>query len=264
MKKLILGSLIVASSLFANDVLAVVNGENVTKAQINELLASQNLTYDKLPPQYQRMVLDKVITNALLIQKAENSGVEKTALYKQILAKRKKQIAMEVFLKQKLNSIKITDVEAKQFYDKNKDLMFKKPQEVKARHILVKDEKQAKDLINQLKNVPQSQLETKFIQLAKKYSKGPSGKDGGELGWFGKGKMIPAFEKVAFSLKKGEFSLEPVKTRFGYHIIYIEDKKDGGYIPFDAVKDKIKQQLKLKKLRDYINSIKTDAKIEYK
>jgi parvulin-like peptidyl-prolyl isomerase len=263
MKKLILGSLFVASSLFAGDVLAVVNGQKVTKSEINQILGP-NRSYDKLPAQIKRKVLDDIITQALLIQKAENSGIEKTREYKKELAKLKKQLALKVFLKQKLDSFKISDQEARNFYNKNKEIMFKQQPEVKARHILVKTKAEAEKLISQLKRVPQSQLDKKFAELAKQYSIGPSGKMGGELGWFTKGKMIPAFSDVAFRLKKGQISLTPVKTRFGYHVIYIEDKKNGGFIPFNAIKDRIKQQLKLQKLQEYIKNLKEKSKIEYK
>jgi len=89
MKKLILGSLLVASSLFAGDVLAVVNGTKITKTEVNNLLKAQKITYDQLPPQYQKQILDKIITEALLIQKAQSSGVENTKLYKEELEKLK-------------------------------------------------------------------------------------------------------------------------------------------------------------------------------
>jgi parvulin-like peptidyl-prolyl isomerase len=264
MKKIILGSLFVASSLFAGDVLAVVNGEKITKTEVNDVLKQQNITYDKLPEQYKRQILDRIITDALLIQKAENSGVEKTKTYKEELQKLKKQLALKVFLKNKIDSFKVSDAEIKAFYDKNKDMMFKQPAEVKARHILVKTKAEAEKLINELKNVPQNKLEAKFIELAKKYSTGPSGKNGGELGWFTKDRMIAPFSKAAFSMKKGTITLQPVKTRFGWHIIYVEDKKAGGYVPFNQVKDKIKQQLQLKKLQDYVKTIKDSANIQYK
>ena len=87
MKKLILGSLLVASSLFAGDVLVVVNGTKITKTEVNNLLKAQKITYDQLPPQYQKQILDKIITEALLIQKPQNSGVENTKLYKEELDK---------------------------------------------------------------------------------------------------------------------------------------------------------------------------------
>jgi len=264
MKKLLVGSVLLVSSLFAGDVLAVVNGTKITTTEIDQLLAPQKVTYEQLPAQYKKQVLDKIITEALLIQKAENSGIDKTLEYQEALNKLKKQLALKLFLKQKVDSFKVSDKEVKDFYNKNKDIMFKQAPEVKARHILVKTEAEAQKIIDELKNVPQSKLEDKFIELAKKYSTGPSGKSGGELGFFTKEKMIPAFSKVAFSLNKGSISLQPVKTRFGWHIIYVEDKKDGGYIPFNEVKNKIKQQLQLKKLGDYIKNLKAKADIQYK
>jgi len=265
MKKIILGSLFVASSLFAGDVLAVVNGEKVTKSEINEVLKAQNITYDKLPAQYKKKVLDDIITNALMIQKAENSGVENTRAYKEELNKLKKQLALRVFLKQKINSFKISDAEARNFYNKNKEIMFKEPAQVKARHILVKTKSEAEKLINELRHIPQYKLDAKFAELAKKYSTGPSAKDGGALGsWFGYKQMVPAFSKAAFALKKGQITLTPVHTRFGWHIIYLQDKKAGGYVPFNKIKNRIKQQLQLQKLQAYIKNIKAKANIQYK
>jgi len=264
MKKIILGSLFVASSVFAGDVLAVVNGEKITKQEINNVLKRQHMTYDQLPPKFRAKILDDIITQALVIQKAENSGIEKTKLYKKELNIIKKQLAYRLFLQNKLKSFKITDQEAKSFYNKNKDILFKRKEEIKARHILVRTKAEAMDIINKLKKIPQSKLDEEFAKLAQKYSIGPSGKMGGELGWFSKDKMIPAFSKVAFSLKKGEFTLKPVHTRFGWHIIYVEDKKPAGYIPFNKVKNRIKNQLKVEKLRAYIQNLKQKAKIEYK
>jgi parvulin-like peptidyl-prolyl isomerase len=260
MRKIIIGSLFVASSLFAGDVLAVVNGEKITKAEINNVLKPQNITYDKLPAQYKKQILDKIITEALLIQKAENSGVTKTKEYKELLNKVKKQVALQVFLDQKL---KVSDAEAKAFYEKNKK-MFKQPAKVKARHILVKTKAEAEKLINELKNVPQKDLEAKFVELAKKYSTGPSGKNGGELGWFDLKQMVPAFSNQVKNMKPGEITLSPVKTQFGWHIIYVQDKKPAGYIPFSVVKNQIKQQLKKEKFQKYIQKIKSESKIQYK
>jgi len=264
MKKIFLGSLLVATTLFGGDVLAVVNGVKIKKSEIDEVLKAQHITYDKLPTQYKKRVLSDIITQALLIQKAEKSGIEKSKEFKEELDKIKKQVALKLFLKKKLESFKISDKEIKNFYEKNRDIMFKIPSQIKARHILVSKESEALKLIDELKKIPQNRVEEKFIELAKKYSKGPSGKNGGELGWFNKRKMIPTFSEAAFKLNKGAFSLKPVKTRFGWHIIFVEDKKEGGYISLDKVKDKIAEQLKLKKLKNYIETIKKSANIEYK
>jgi len=264
MKKLVLGSLILVGSVFAsNDVLASVNGEKVTKAEINQLLKAKRTSYDKLPAQYKQKVLDNVITQALLIQKAERSGIENTKEFKKELAKVKRQLALRVFLKQKLDNIAVSQKEAKAFYNKNKDLMFKQPAEIKARHILVKTKAEAENIIAELRQIPKSKLEAKFIELAKTKSVGPSGKMGGELGWFSKAKMIPSFSEAAFKLNKGDITLTPVHTRFGWHIIYVQDKKNGGYAPFEKVKPFIIQQLKIKKLKKYVDSIKDRANIKY-
>jgi parvulin-like peptidyl-prolyl isomerase len=264
MKKLVLGSLIAVSSVLASsNVLATVNGEKITKAEVNQLLKAQRVTYDQLPAQYKQKVLDDIISQALLIQKAEKSGIENTKEFKKELAKVKRQVALRLFLKQKLASIAVSNSEAKAFYEKNKDLMFKQPAQVKARHILVKTKQEADKIIAELRNTPKNELERKFIELAKTKSVGPSGKMGGELGWFTKDKMIPAFSEVAFKLHKGDITLKPVHTRFGWHVIYVEDKKAGGYVPFEKVKSMIIEQLKIKKLKKYVDSVKAKAKIKY-
>jgi peptidyl-prolyl cis-trans isomerase C len=264
MKKLVLGSLIAVSSVLASsNVLATVNGEPVTKAEVNQLLKAQRVTYDQLPAQYKQKVLDDIITQALIIQKAEKSGIEHTKEYKKELEKLKKQLALRVFIKHKLDNISVSEKEAKQFYNKNKELMFKQPAQVKARHILVKSKEEAEKIIDELKHISRYELEQKFIELAKKKSVGPSSRMGGELGWFTRDKMIPAFSVVAFKLPKGDITLKPVHTRFGWHIIYVEDKKVGGYVPFEKVKPLIIQQLKMKKLKKYVDEIKNSAHIKY-
>jgi len=264
MKKIILGSLLVASSLFASDVIAIVNGTKITKTEINNILKSRGATYDRLSPQQKKMVLDEVIAQALVIQKAQNSGVENTPEYKAMLKKVKAQIAAQVFLEQKLKSMKVSDAEIKAFYEKNKDRIFKQPAMLKARHIVVKTKAEAEKIINELKNTPKNKLEQKFIELAKKYSTGPSAKNGGELGWFNVKQMVPSFSQAALNLKPGQFTTTPVQTQFGWHVIYLQDKKSSSYIPFNVVKAKIKAYLQQQKLKQYIIDLKNKAKIEYK
>jgi peptidyl-prolyl cis-trans isomerase D len=116
---------------------------------------------------------------------------------------------------------------------------YNKPEEVKARHILITDgDGKALEKIKALR----SKVNTKnFGDIAKKETEDPTGKsNGGELGWFSAGRMVPEFEKVAFAMKKGEIS-EPVKTQFGYHIIYVEDKKGSEKQSLDSVKNELAQ-----------------------
>ena len=139
---------------------------------------------------------------------------------------------------------------------------FKQPASVKAKQILLKTKKDAIAVIKELDSG------AKFAELAKTKSTGPSGKNGGELGWFSKKKMVPAFSEAAFKLSKGAYTKTPVKTNFGYHVILVEDKKSKSTVAFAKIKDRLKYDLKTVKFRDKIknlaSSLKSKAKIVYK
>lgn len=133
-----------------------------------------------------------------------------------------------------LKTVKASDAEVKKYYDEEYKT------DIKARHILVKDEKTAKDVKKKL------EAGDKFEDLAKKYSTDEGTKaKGGDLGWFGAGKMLPAFEEAAYKLDVNQIS-DPVKTDYGYHIIQVTDKKKKE--PFEKVKDEMEYQVKLSKL----------------
>ena len=107
--------------------------------------------------------------------------------------------------------------------------------EIRARHILVKTRDEAVSLIEKLK------AGQDFGELAIKYSTDPAGKNGGDLGYFGKGMMVPEFEKAAFALQAGEFTRQPIETQFGWHLILKEDERNAAPPDFDRVKDKVRQ-----------------------
>ena len=118
-----------------------------------------------------------------------------------------------------------------------------------------------------MSKTPKSKLKSKFEELAKTKSTGPSASRGGDLGTFGRGQMVKPFSDAAFSLKAGEFTKKPVKTQFGYHVIYVEEKNPAQTVPFDQVKDRIKQNLKMEKFKEKIQEIvkglRSKAKIKY-
>lgn len=157
--------------------------------------------------------------------------------------------------------IAVTDEDVKKYYDENKTL-FNKPEEVNARHILIKDEKKAKDVLAQL------QKGGDFAALAKEHSEDPgSGAQGGDLGFYGRGRMVPEFEKSAFTLKKDELS-GLVKSQFGYHILKGGEHHQARTQPFDEVKAEIKDRL-LKERQQaefgkWLAAQKEKAKVEYK
>jgi parvulin-like peptidyl-prolyl isomerase len=242
-------------------VLAEVNGKKVTVKDVNAYM--QGMTKDfrirlqDLPAQHVKDFVKKYVETETYYTKAK--AITKTPQFKALM----KKIAVELWMTQEYNKIKISTQEAKNFYEKNKDLYFKTDPKLKARHIVVKDEKLAKKLINELKGLKGKALEKKFAELAKKYSIGPSKIDGGELGYFDPKNMAPNFAKAAMNLKVGEITKAPVKTRFGYHIILLEDKNTKSYIPFNKVKDQIIAYLKNKKLDEELTKLDKQAHIKY-
>ena len=131
-------------------------------------------------------------------------------------------------------------------------------QEVRARHILVKEEAEALDIIKELDGGAD------FAELAKSKSTGPSGPKGGDLGYFGPGQMVPPFEAAAFALEKGDYTKKPVKTQFGWHVIQVEDKRDVAKPTLDQVKDQLRSFLAQQKFTTLITDLREKAKVERK
>lgn len=176
----------------------------------------------------------------------------------------------ELIDKEVTEKIKVSDEETRSFYDKNPQL-FQQPEQVKASHILIKVEADAPDdqkaeARKKIEAVQQKvQKGEDFAALAKTYSEGPSGPRGGDLGYFKRGQMVKPFEEAAFSLKTNETS-EIVETRFGYHLIKVNDKKPAKKMTYAEVKDRLNDHLKKQKTDSetsaYIETLREDAKIE--
>jgi parvulin-like peptidyl-prolyl isomerase len=252
MKKQLLSVLAVATmglSLNAA-VYATVNGEDVGDKDIQALMAQmpRQMFQNGVNAQMKQKLVDQAINQKLLAQHAMKTGIEKESEFKKALAEAKKTIALEVWMKKIYNEVKIGDKEMKAYYEKNKD-KFVEPKRMKARHILLKTEADAKKIIGELKGLSGKALSDKFIALAKEKSTGPSGKNGGELGWFRERGMVPEFSKAAFALKSGDYTKTPVKTQFGYHVILAEDKKGADTVTFDKAKRSIENVLRMQKFQ---------------
>jgi parvulin-like peptidyl-prolyl isomerase len=285
MKKIVLGGLIAAAAfafpgmqggmggnaamvgkpmkgLTDNTVVATIDGKKVTVKDVNNFLqgmtADNRIRLQDLPAQHVGQFVKQYVDTMVLYKKAKS--VEKTPQFQALM----KKMAVDYWLKQKLNNMKITEAEVKKFYEENKDIYFKTTPKVKARHIVVKDEKIAEKLINELKGLKGKALEKKFAELAKKYSTGPTKVNGGELGWFDPKQMVQPFAEAVKKLKPGEFTLKPVKTRFGYHVILVEAKNNKNYMPLNEVKLQIIEYLKREKLQKEIQKIKDSSKVDIK
>jgi peptidyl-prolyl cis-trans isomerase C len=181
----------------------------------------------------------------------------------------RKDIVINNFVEKELASgIKVTDEEIKKFYDENKD-KFQKDAQIRASHILcgidanasADDKKKAKEKATEL--LKKIKAGEDFAKLAKDNSTCPSSAQGGDLGLFGKGQMVPSFEQAAFALKPGEVS-DVVETQFGYHIIKLTEKKDAELVKLDEVKERIGDYLKNQKVQKAVVERLTSLKGKYK
>lgn len=270
MKKLALSAIAFAAlttCAFA-EVLATVNDQTITDKTVNEVLKQSGTTYSALPADKKKLILDQLIDRKLLIETATKDGIQQTQEYKDALAEISGDIAVGIWEKKQLDTINVTDEEAKKFYDQNQD-KFKQPQMFIVRHILVKNEADAKKIIKDISALPKDKQEQAFAELAQKQSIDPgSAQNGGLVGPFAEGQMVKEFYDGTKALKKGEISKAPVKSPFGYHVIYLVDSKPAGTVSFAEAKDQIKQYLKGEKFRammaDKVKALRAKAKIDIK
>lgn len=236
-------------------VLAEVNGSVITLDEFKKEV-------ENLPPYLKPMtetlegrkeMLETMVIREMILQEAAKEKVEESKLVQEKLIDIKKRLVVEAYLKQKVEEkAAISDADLQKFYDENKD-KFKHGEQIKASHILLKEEKKVQEVQDAMK------AGQKFEDLAKKYSTDAAASKGGDLGWFGKGSMLPEFEKAAFALKEGEVS-GPVKTKFGVHIIKLTGKRQAGAIPLDEVKDQIKQAILPQKQKEVFDKVKEELK----
>jgi peptidyl-prolyl cis-trans isomerase C len=204
--------------------------------------------------------LDEIIKREILYQEALKKGIDKEPDFKRKMEEFKRlTLASELLEKEIISKDKVTDQEVKDYYDKHK-ADFTTTSQLRASHILVKTEPEAENVLARLEKGE------KFEDIARKESlDSVSAKNGGDIGYFGRGQLVPEFEKAAAGLKVGQLS-GPVKTPFGYHIIKLTDRKTGPTLDFDKVKDVIRQRLAGERQKaafdKYIAEIRKDFKIE--
>ena len=236
-------------------VLAEVNGVAITDTDFYK-------EQESLPPYLKPMtetpegkkeMLDTMVVRELIMQQAKKDGIDKSDAVAAKLEDLKKRVIVEAFLKKKVEeSAQVSDAELQDFYKKNQD-KFKTGDQIRASHILMKTEAEAKEVEKQLK------AGAKFEELAKTHSIDGAAAKGGDLGWFGRGSMLPDFEKVAFGLNEGQTS-GIVKTKFGYHIIKLTGKRAAGVRSLDEVKEQIRAAIVPEKQQETFKKLKEELK----
>ena len=219
------------------NVLATVNGVAITEEEVAlfiEGLGQRGQAYNN--PQGKAVILEEIIAQKLFLAEAKKNLFEYEEAFKADLARVKERMLINYAMDKALGKITVSDADVKKYYDENAD-KFQSGAPVNASHILVAEEEMAKDLLAKI-----NAGELTFEDAAKSFSTCPSGKEGGSLGDFGRGQMVPEFDEACFTMEVGTVT-GPVKTQFGYHLIRLNGKSASAPIPFEEVKDQLRNQL---------------------
>lgn len=200
-------------------------------------------------------VLRGLVSERLIYQEALKTGTDKSDDVKKRVAAIEKQVVMQSFMEQKANSL-VTEEQLKAAYTK-KINGSKGQEEVRARHILVASEAEAKKISDQIKGGEDFEK----IAKARSTDKG-SGANGGELGWFTKDKMVPEFADAAFKLKKGEVSA-PIQSAFGWHVIQVEDRRPLQIASYEEMKESLRKELSNEAMQTYMEGLLKSASVKY-
>lgn len=244
-----------AAPVFAQDtdagqtVIATVDGTPITQEELQDTVNQFKGQFGQMPEDQMRAIaLSSLIDMKLISDAAEKEGLADTDAFRTRMEHLREQELYNAYFDQVI-SAEITDDMLKARYDEE---IAKAPkvEEIHARHILVDNEDEAKEIIKELDNGAD------FAELAKEHSTGPSGPDGGDLGYFSKGQMVPAFEDAAFALEPGKYTETPVKTDFGYHVIEVEDKREKPPVAFDQIKPQLQQIVAGEKYNEIVGDLK--------
>lgn len=231
-----------------NKVVAIVKGKEITQQDVlqflNDLGPQTAMQFQS--PEGMKRVVDELVNQEVLYLDAIENGLNEEKEFKEELEKIKINFLKQYAFRKVISDISATEGEILEFYNEHKE-QFKKPESVRASHILVDSEDKANEVLKEISEG------LDFEEAARKHSLCPSKDRGGDLGEFTKGQMVVEFEEAAFSMEVDTIS-EPVRSQFGYHIIKLISKNEASISKLDEVKDQITQQIIGKKQQEvYLN-----------
>lgn len=237
-----------------NPVLAKVGDKEIHQADLASAATGLPEQYRNLPPQVlYPMLLDQVIDREALVMRARKEGLQNDPKVQEQMRSADDRVLQNALLSREVGPT-LTEAAVRAQYDK--EYAGKPgPEEVHAQHILVDSKEKAEKIIADLKGGAD------FAELAKKNSTDPGAANGGDLGWFKKGDMVPAFADAAFSMKPGDVDPQPVQTQFGWHVIKVLDKRQAPAPAFEQVQEQIRQQLIREGVQKAVASAKKDIKV---
>ena len=241
-----------------NRILAKVGGLSIMESEVNEMvmtLRQRGQNYDH--PQGRAAILEQLIANKLLLIEAQKNLYEHNAAFKAQLEKVKEEMLINFAASKVLDEVKdATEEEVKKYYDDNMD-KFQKGESVNASHILVDSEEKANEILKKI-----NAGEVSFEDAARENSTCPSKDNGGNLGEFTRGQMVPEFDEAAFSMEVGAVSA-PVKTQFGYHLIKLISKSEASTYDFEEIKAQLTDMVNQEKRQNAFQSKINQLKIVY-
>ncbi len=236
-----------------SEVLATVNGSPVTRNMLDSYMQQRaQRQHGKMDEQ---AALQELVNLELVRQDGVRKGLDKKPEIAAQIEQQKRAVIAGAALQQQLQSSPVSDEDLKKLYDEK---IGSGGKEFKARHILVEDEAKAREIIAELDKGGD------FAELAKKHSTGPTGKNGGELGWFSPKQMVKPFSDAVAGLEKGQYTKQPVKTQFGWHVIELEDVRDSSPPSFEQVKPQLRALAQNQRIQGYIQQLRQNADVEMK
>ncbi len=247
--------LALAPSAFAADSVATVNGKPIKQSIYDYIAKDATARGQKIDAQVKDVIVNKLVDSELVYQEAQKLGLDKQADYlaREELARR--ELLTSTYLQDYVKKNPVSDADTKAAYEQYKKAYGEK--EYSARHILVKTEAEAKDIIAQLGKGGD------FAKIAKEKSLDPGSKEkGGDLGWFSPATMVKPFSDVVANLQKGATSTSPVQTQFGWHVIKLVDTRPSQPLAYDKVKDGLQKNIQQRNLEKMMADLRSKAKID--
>ena len=252
--RLVLVAVIILPALRAlaeDKVLATVNDHPITESEVEARLKGlpPQLRGQMDNPEQRKHLVEQMALAYLMVEEARKEGLDHTPEFKQGMQSAEERLLSTMYVRKHIGEPQPpSDEELHKEYEARLPELTPSPR-IRARHILVKTEEEAKAARKRIVEGGED-----FAKVAKEVSTGPSAAQGGDLGMFGKGRMVPAFEKAAFALKKGEIS-QPVHTQFGWHIIQVTEIQGGQAPTFDQVKDRLAQRMMQEHMREELEKL---------
>jgi len=247
----LLSSTAIADEAPASDVVvATVNGDKIMKSTFDGYM--EILT--KSGKADRNAAISDLVATEIALQEASKTDILKRPAIKKAIKDYTRNVLLKTWTAEKVKAFPISDEALKAAYDERVTKLANK--EFNARHILVKTEDEAKAIIKELDGGAD------FEKLAKEKSTGPSGSNGGSLGWFKATTMVPAFANAVKEMEKGKFSATPVKTQFGFHVLKLEDSRDAKLPTLESLTPQLKRVISQKQMLEYMQELKKTADVK--